>query len=173
MKFQKNIDLVSGGSSITLPLLSKGKIPRHVNHLRIGEAVFLGTSPLTNKRVNKLSTNSFEFLANIVELEKKETYPDGFIGEGNVGHTKPVDERDSIRMDYKALVDFGVIDVDTSYLHPKDKGVEFIGTTSDLTVYNIGENSRKYKTGKTLAFQPNYMAVAQLMNSKFITKKIV
>lgn len=171
MRFQKDINLVSGGSSITLPLLSKGKLPKQVNHLRIGEAAFLGTTPLTNKKFDRLSTNAFEFLGNIVELEKKETVPDGVIGEGNVGHAEVIEENDKIEMEYKALVDFGVVDVDNQNITPKDKNVSFLGTTSDLTVYNLGKNTKHYKTGKTLTFKPNYMAVAQLMNSKYITKK--
>jgi ornithine racemase len=174
MRFNKNIDLVSGGSSITLPLLAKGKIPEKVNHLRIGEAIFLGTTPLTNKKFDRLSTNAFEFHANIVEMEKKETVPDGIIGEGNVGHAELAQtDNDSIEREYKALVDYGVVDVDNNYLKPKDKKVGFLGTTSDLTVYSIGNNTKGYATGKTLAFQPNYMAVAQLMNSKYISKKII
>jgi predicted amino acid racemase len=172
MRFNKDIKLVSGGSSITLPLLSKGKLPKQVNHLRIGEAVFLGTTPLTNKKFDTLSTNSFEFLANIVEMEKKENIPDGVIGEGNVGYNELINNNDPVEMEYKALVDYGVIDVDNSNLIPKDKNVEFLGTTSDLTVYNLGKNKKKYESGKTLRFQPNYMAVAQLMNSKYITKNV-
>jgi len=171
IRFKKDINMISGGSSITLPLLKKGKLPKKVNHLRIGEAVFLGTTPLTNKKFGNLSTNAFEFLANIVELEKKENIPDGVIGEGNVGHAEMTEE-EKIKMEYKALVDFGVVDVNNEYLNPKDKNVNFLGTTSDLTVYNIGTKIKKYSTGKTLSFQPNYMAVAQLMNSKYITKNI-
>lgn len=173
MRFNKNIDLVSGGSSITLPLLSKGKLPTQVNHLRIGEAIFLGTTPLTNKKFDGLSTNSFEFIANIVEMEEKETVPDGIIGDGNVGNTELLTEPNSIELEHKAIVDYGVVDVDNNYLKPKDKNVEFLGTTSDLSVYSIAKNNKGYRTGKTLAFQPNYMAVAQLMNSRYITKNII
>lgn len=172
MRFHKNIELVSGGSSITLPLLSKGKLPRQVNHLRIGEAIFLGTTPLTTKKYDRLSTNAFEFLANIVELEKKENIPDGTLGDGNVGHAVVPDEEETLEREYKALVDFGVIDVDNENIKPKDRHVEFLGTTSDLTVYSLGKNLKQYKTGKTLSFQPNYMAVAQLMNSRYISKNV-
>ena len=43
----------------------------------------------------------------------------------------------------------------------------------DLTVYEVGKNLNasmrlKYKVGATLGFKPNYMAVARLMNSRFI-----
>jgi ornithine racemase len=172
MRFQRDIQLVSGGSSITLPLLSKGKLPRQVNHLRIGEAVFLGTTPLTNKKFDRLSTNSFEFLGNIVELEKKDTIPDGVVGEGNVGHAVNFDEAQELKEEYKALIDFGAVDVDTENIKPKDNSVKFLGTTSDLTVYSLSKNIKQYESRRTMNFQPNYMAVAQLMNSRYITKKV-
>jgi predicted amino acid racemase len=172
MKFNKDLHLISGGSSITLPLLYKGKIPKRVNHLRIGEAVFLGTTPLTNKKFSNLSTNAFEFLGNIVELEKKENMPDGIIGNGNVGHARIENNNSTVEKEFKALIDFGVVDVDYKNLRPKDKNATFLGTTSDLTVYNLGKQKKNYQTGKYLSFRPNYMAVAQLMNSRYITKKV-
>lgn len=173
MRFDRRIELVSGGSSITLPLLSKGKMPQQVNHLRIGEAIFLGTTPLTNRKFDKLSTNAFEFVGNIVEFEKKEMRPDGVIGDGNVGHAELSGEDEASVKEYKAIVDFGLVDVDNSYLEPKDRDINFLGTTSDLTVYSLGNTKRHYSSGKTISFKPNYMAVAQLMNSRYITKEIV
>jgi len=44
--FNHQIPILSGGSSITLPLLGSRKLPPTVNHFRIGEAVFLGSTPL-------------------------------------------------------------------------------------------------------------------------------
>jgi predicted amino acid racemase len=43
-KFNRNLELVSGASSITMPILERGKVPSGINHFRIGEAAFLGTS---------------------------------------------------------------------------------------------------------------------------------
>lgn len=42
-KFNKKIPLVSGGASVTIPLIDKGLIPSGVNHFRVGETLFLGT----------------------------------------------------------------------------------------------------------------------------------
>ena len=42
-----------------------------------------------------------------------------------------------------------------------------------MTVFDVGVNRRRFKTGDTLGFQPDYMAVAKLMNSRFIEKKFV
>lgn len=170
-KFSKEIELISGGSSITLPLIAKNKIPKSVNHFRIGEAVFLGDSPLTGKKFRNLSMDAFEFNANIIEMEHKENAPDGVISEGNVGHANAVTNDE---MSYKAVLDFGVLDVNTEDLIPKESIVKFIGTTSDMTVCNLGSKRRQqYRVGSQIKFKPNYMAVARLMSSKFITKRII
>lgn len=177
-RFNKNLELISGGSSITLPLVKK-KFPKTVNHFRIGESAFLGISPLDGKKFENLSTDTFEYSANIIELEEKESTPDGILSEANVGHTteeKPT--KDDFSKSFKAILDFGSLDVDYNELNPKDKSIEFIGTTSDMTVYDLGQNKKsngqqKYHIGQKIRFSLSYMAVARLMNSKFIEKKII
>ncbi len=170
-KFDRKINLISGGSSITLPLIGQKKIPKLVNHFRIGEAAFLGLTPLTGKKFRNLSTEAFEFDANIIEMEKKESKPDGIISEGNVGHAAEIKNSAN---SYKAILDFGALDVNTDDIKPKDENVKFFGTTSDMTVYDLGTSisKKKYEVGSIIRFKPNYMAVARLMNSKFIEKQI-
>lgn len=175
--FNKKIDLISGGSSITLPLIKKNLVPHSINHFRIGEAAFFGTSPLDDKRFNSLSTNTFNFNANIIEMEEKRNMPDGIIGEGNVGHVVQPEEQDESGKHYRAILDFGLLDVDVNDLKAKDKKINFIGTTSDMTVYDLGKNlnsklKQKYQVGNKIFFKPNYMAVARCMNSKFVDLKI-
>jgi len=176
LTFNRKIDLVSGGSSITLPLVGKGKRPQEVNHFRIGESAFFGTSPFTNKRFRNLSTKGFEFKANIIELAQKDTEPDGLIGNGNIGTVADIESnRDK---SYRAILDFGILDVDIDDIFPIDKNITFAGTTSDMTVYDLGDNKtkdgkQKYSVGKKIIFHPNYMAVARLMNTPFIEKKIL
>lgn len=173
-KFNTNLPLISGGSSITLPLVGKSAMPRNINHLRIGETAFLGTSPYDGKQFLDLSTDTFDYLGNIIELELKETSPDGILTEGNIGHTIDDFEWDH---SYRAILDFGILDVDVQELTPKDPQIQFAGTTSDMSVYDLGpvekEKTCKYKVGDKLKFNPSYMAVARLMNSKFIDKRIV
>ncbi len=173
-KFNKSIDLISGGSSITLPLMDKGKMPPKVNHFRIGEAIFFGVSPLENKRFDNLSEDTFEFEANVIELEKKSSVPDGTVSDASIGH---ISKNNTKGDSYRAIVDYGILDVDYKHLKPKDKEVKFFGTTSDMTVYDIGDNKtpkggRKYIVHSRLKFKPDYMAVARLMNSKFIDKNV-
>jgi len=169
-KYNSKMELVSGGTSITLPLLDTGEVPVGVNHFRIGEAVFLGTSPYDNRRYAGLNTDCFEFESNILELYRKESLP-----EKKVRLTSKSKEELNQREygSYKALVDFGNIDVDPRNLISLDKKVRFFGNSSDLSVYDLGENLREYKTGDVLRFTMKYIGLAQLMNSKYIEKTFV
>lgn len=177
--FKRNLPFVSGGSSITLPLLKKDKIPRGVNHFRIGEAAFLGTSPLYNKRFNELHTDTFTFDANIIELYKKSGHSDDIISDAAIGHSviaDPGNEQNQISLEepsFRAVVDFGMLNVDAQNLKPFSKSVSFFGNSSDMTVYDLGENPKLYKTGDQLSFKPNYMAVAKLMTDRFINKELI
>ncbi len=175
-KFNKKLELVSGGSSITLPVLEQGPVPPGINHFRIGEAVFLGTSPFDNSPFMDLHDDAFTFHSNIIELKKKPSSPDGIIGEGNVGHVSEdaqKNENEQYEKHFRAIMDFGTIDIDPEEeLTCFDKNVNYIGTTSDMTVFEIGKKKGDHNMGECLAFKPNYMGVAKLMYSSHI-KKII
>lgn len=177
-KFNRPLELISGGSSITLPLIELGTVPNEINHFRIGEAVFFGISPYDNDQFMDLSTKTFEFHANIIELEEKDMIPDGVINDANVGHTIDIDESKVGDTTYKAILDFGMLDVDKTDLETIDDSIQFVGITSDMMVIDLGKNEtkdgkRRYKVGDKVKFKPNYMAVARLLNSKFIDLKFV
>lgn len=178
LKHESNLELVSGGTSITLPMVEQGNIPPEINHFRIGEAAFFGMSPYRNERFLELKTNAFKFYCNIIELEQKKIVPDGVINEANIGHTADVDEEDETQMAFKAILDFGILDVDQEDLESTDSNLEFVGITSDMTVVSVGDNKDEngnpvYKVGQELMLKPNYLAVARLLNSRFIDKEFV
>ncbi len=75
----------------------------------------------------------------------------------------------------RKLSDFGLLDVNQDDIEVLDSNLEFVGITSDMLVIDIGNNKtkegkKKYKIGDKIHFKPNYMAVARLLNSKFIDK---
>ena len=176
VKFNKDLKYVSGGTSITLPLIENNTIPKDINHFRVGEAIFFGISPLNNKQFKELSLDTFEFCANIIELEEKKIVPDGIISHGNVGQSADFKEEDVNETSIKAILDFGLLDVDRKDIEFVDENLEYVGITSDMLVVDIGTNTtrdgkKKYSIGDKIHFKPNYMAVARLLNSKFIDKK--
>lgn len=175
-KFNRNLKYVSGGTSITLPLIENKTIPKDINHFRVGEAVFFGVSPLDNKQFKELSTDTFSFTANIIELEEKGIVPEGIICDASIGHSVGFNEKDKSETSIKAILDFGLLDVDKDNIKPIDNDLKFVGITSDMFVIDIGKNKtssgeKKYSVGDKICFKPNYMAVARLLNSKFIAKK--
>ncbi len=175
-KFNKELKFISGGTSITLPLIEMGTMPKEINHFRVGEAAFFGLSPLNNEPFKELSTDTFEFTANIIELEEKKIVPEGIISDANIGHTAEYDEEDINETSVKAILDFGLLDVDQVDIEAEDPNISFVGITSDMLVVDLGTNrtkegKRKYTNGDKIKFKPNYMAVARLLNSKFIAKR--
>lgn len=71
-----------------------------------------------------------------------------------------------------------MLDVDNENIVTLDEGVSFVGITSDMMVVDLGSNKnsdgmKKYRVGDRIRFKPNYMAVARLLNSKFIDKQFV
>lgn len=174
-KFNKELKYVSGGTSITLPLIENKVVPKEINHFRIGEAAFFGLSPLENKQFENLHTETFEFYANIIELKEKKLVPDGIINDANIGHTTDYDENNVQETSYKAILDVGLLDVDKDDIEAEDKDISFVGITSDMLVIDVGANKDKsgnvkYKVGDKIKFKPSYMGVARLLISKFIDK---
>ena len=178
LKHGTKLDLISGGTSITLPLIERQGIPKDINHFRIGEAAFFGRSPLNNERFMDLNTDTFNFYANIIELEEKNLVPDGIRGDAGVGHSIQIPTEQKGETSFKAILDFGLVDVDQEGLTSDDPNIKLVGITSDMTVVEIGDNMDnhgkvKYKVGDTICLDPNYIAVARLLNSKFINKKFL
>lgn len=178
VKFNRDLKYVSGGTSITLPLIENKTIPKDINHFRVGEAAFFGISPFDNQQFKSLSTDTFEFKANIIELEEKKIVPEGIISDGNIGHSADFNQDDVSETSIKAILDFGLLDVEKEDIKVIDEEIKFVGITSDMLVVDIGDNKtkegkKKYKIGDQIHFKPNYMAVARLLNSKFIDKKYV
>lgn len=174
-RFNKKLKYISGGSSITLPLIEQGAIPKDINHFRVGEAAFFGVSPLHNEQFLKLHTDTFAFEANIIELEEKKIVPEGVLSDANIGHTADFDDHDASETTVKAILDVGMLDVDKDDLEALDKDIRFVGITSDMMVVDVGKNRtadglKKYRVGDRIRFRTNYMAVARLLNSKFIDK---
>lgn len=178
LKFNQKINLISGGSSITLPLIDQKMLPKEINHFRIGEAAFFGTSPLYQKQFLNLSTDTFKFFGNIIELKEKKSVPIGNMSGGGIGDVSIIEESDYSRVGLRAILDFGILDVNKDDISVNDKNMKFIGTTSDMTIYEIMNNfdakkETKFKIGNRVYFTPKYMAVARLLSSNFIEKEFI
>ncbi|MBL7105566.1 MAG: alanine/ornithine racemase family PLP-dependent enzyme [Bacteroidales bacterium] len=176
--FNKKIPWVSGGSSVTIPLIYKKLIPKGVNHFRIGETLFFGNNLITGKPIKGMKTDVFKLYAEVIELREKPKMPIGEVGTNVAGESPEFNEKDYGKTSFRAildigLLDIGLLDIDTKNIKPLTKRFHFSGASSDMMVLDIGRNSGKLKIGDLVEFRPDYMGVLRILNSDYIDKKIV
>jgi predicted amino acid racemase len=172
-KFDKKIRWVTAGSSITIPLLLKKLVPAGNNHFRIGETLFFGNNLITGKTIKGMKSDVFRLYAQIIELNEKPLVPIGDLGTNVAGESLEFDEKDFGKTTYRAILDLGLLDIETKNIFPVDKSLDFAGASSDMIVVDLGHNKRKYKVGDFISFKLNYMGVLSILNSNYIDKKVI
>jgi len=173
LKFHRKLPIISAGSSILLPLLLKGQVPKAVNHFRVGESVFLGTDVLSGEPLEGLRADAIQLEAEVVEIKEKNLVP--------VGETSSVTPFEAISPDdavpgqrgYRAIVAVGQLDTNVSGLTPIHPRYKIAGASSDLTVLNIGEDTDGLRLGDTIAFRVNYAALVRLMSGRYVDRAVV
>lgn len=171
-KFNKQIPFVSGGSSITIPLIFQNLLPKGVNHFRVGETLFLGTDVYNNNTLKKMHSDVFKLYAEIIELSEKPIVPNGKLGTNAEGKSFEFNKSNIGKTSFRAILDLGLLDVDESHLLPIDKSIKLVGASSDMLVIDIGMNKRKYKVGDLIEFKMDYMGTLRIINSRYIEKRL-
>ncbi len=168
----RELEIVSGGATTVLPLLVKNGVPKKINHLRLGEGV-VNTQDLPlhwNTEINGLDKDTFILKAQIVELNKKPTYPIGELGVASFGEAGVYEDR-GIRK--RAILAIGNQDLgDSSKLIPKDKNITVLGASSDHTIIDIDDCDKDYKLGDIVEFNILYQAMLFTTQSKSVYKII-
>ncbi len=172
-KFSRKIKYVSGGSSVTIPLISKNLLPKGINHFRVGESLFLGTDIYNNSSLDNMNTDVFTLWAEIIELIEKPKLPDGNMGTNVEGNSTSFDKKLSGKTSSRAIVDIGILDVDEKHIAPVEKNCSIVGGSSDMFVIDLFDNTKNYKVGDLLEFELDYIGTLRVLNSKYIDKKII
>ena len=172
-KFNIHIPWISGGTSVTVPLLLDKQLPKTVNHFRIGEMLFFGLNLFTNKTINGMNNDVFKLFAEIIELYQKPKTPSGIQSINVSGEIPAIDPKDIGKKHYRAILDVGLLDCNPRYMIPDNKEVDIIEASSDMLVLDLGDNSKGLKVGDLMSFTLTYMGVLGLMNSRYIEKQLV
>ncbi len=172
-RFNRRIPWVSGGTSVTIPLLLKNLRPTGVNHFRVGEILYFGLDLFTMKTVEGMRDDVFKLHAEIIELYEKPKVPIGELAENPSGEIAQINEEDYGKKSYRAIIDIGLLDIAPEYLIPDDTNLEVTGASSDMLVVELGETNRNYKVGDLITFKLRYMGALRILNSAYIEKKIV
>lgn len=173
LKFGVQIPFVSGGSSVTIPLIKQGLLPKEVNHFRVGETLFMGTDAYHNVPFKNMDSDIFKLYAEIIELYEKPLIPSGELGSNLEGNVITFDVNNIGKSSVRAIIDIGLLDIDMKHLETTDENVKLAGATSDMVVLDLGENIKKFKVGDQMEFTLDYMGIVRIMNSKYIEKRVV
>lgn len=171
-KFDRQIKYVSGGSSVTIPLIFQNLLPKGINHFRVGETLFLGTDVYNDTKFEKMHSDVFSLYTEIIELMEKSIVPMGEMGTNVEGESYEFNQNNIGETSYRAIIDLGLLDVETEHIELVDKSLKLAGASSDMIVIDIDENKKKYKVGDLVEFKLDYMGLLRIMNSKYIEKKI-
>ncbi len=173
LRFDKKLPIISGGSTVVLPLIKKKLVPKEVNHFRVGEGLYFGADLFDDKTLSGFYSSVFELKAQIIEIGKKPAIPEGEFKENPSGELFEIDEKMYGKSSYRAIIDIGVLDVNPDFLQPKDKNMKIVGSSSDMIVIDLKENPDNLKVGNFIHFDMKYMGVLSLMNSRYIEKVVV
>lgn len=171
-RFNRQIPYVSGGSSVTIPLIYQKLLPAGINHFRVGETLYLGTDLFKNKTFRHMHADVFKLYAEIIELSEKPQVPIGELGQNVEGTTFEFNDEDKAKRSYRAILDMGLLDVEQGHIFLADKDLSVVGASSDMFVVDLGENEKNYKVGDLMEFNMDYMGVLRAINSRYIDKRV-
>jgi len=171
-RFNRQIPYVSGGSSVTIPLLLQNLLPKGINHFRVGETLFLGTDVYNDVPLKDMQNDVFRLYSEIIELIEKPMMPSGETATNVDGLSFELVEELVGKTTYRAIIDIGLLDVDQKHIKPIDSNISFVGASSDMLVIDLGVNKKGYKVGDLLEFTMDYMGVLRIINSKYVEKKV-
>ena len=167
-KFNYKFKVVSGGNSTSYKMLQEGRIPKTINHLRLGESIFFGNIPCYDEPISNMYQYNFVLKAQIVELKRKPSVPWGDSSELNSNGDK-IEYIDK-GMRKRAIVAIGRQDVRVEQIVPKDSKVEILDGSSDHLILDVTESSIPYKVGDIVEFRLNYSSVLSLMTSNYVKR---
>ncbi|MEA5036400.1 alanine racemase [Cloacibacillus evryensis] len=169
----RELEVVSGGNTTSIPLMVSGKMPKKVNNLRIGEAITVPCDLAGHWHcpVEGLSNEGLILRAEVIEVGSKPTHPIGELGVNCFGSYSDYEDRGVRR---RALVALGAFDIGAcDKLIPQDKGVKILGASSDHMIIDIEDSSVNYGLGDVMSFTLHYQAMLFATANPFITKKYV
>lgn len=173
-KFSQKIDGVSGGSSVMVPLLLKGIVPKGINHFRVGETLFFGVDLFSGDIIPGMKEDVFTLHSEIIEITEKPELPYGQLEENPSGEKFEMQHEDFERTHKRGILDIGLLDISKAdYVVPMDENVSIIGASSDMLVVDLNKTKKNYKVGDLVSFKLKYMGALRVMNSRYIDKRFI
>ena len=177
LKYSARLPILSGGSSIFLPMLLEGRVHGDFNHFRIGDSLFLGTDIINGGVLPGMRDDVITLEAEVIEVKQKSLNPSVETME-STPFSRVDDDGDNSsptpgERGYRALVAVGQLDTEVGGLTPINKSYKIAGASSDIAVINLGPSQGDLQVGSSISFRCNYAAFVRLMNGSDIPKHTI
>lgn len=159
------VNILSGGGTNLLKMIWDGKIPDFINHIRVGEGIFLGVDAIKREPLLGLRQDTFRLDVELIEVKKKPSKPWG--ERTKDAFEEEVDFKDEGIM-IRGIASIGRQDVILSGIKV-DKDIKIIGASSDHMVLNLNRRP-DLKVGDIISFRLNYSGVLSTFTSPYIEK---
>lgn len=169
----RKLEVVSGGSTSSVPLLMSNKMPKGINQLRLGECLAVPCDLIDywNCPLPGLRNDGILLKAEIIELERKPSMPQGTIGRNAFGTECQYHDRG---IHCRAVLGLGVLDIgDESKLIPCDEGVKILGASSDHIIADVEDCPLPLAVGDCLTFELHYQAMLFACTGNSVEKRII
>ncbi|SCY57104.1 ornithine racemase Orr [Alkaliphilus peptidifermentans] len=166
----KPLDIISGGNSSSFYLVDNSEILPQINHLRFGEAILLGVESTYGRIIPESYQDTFQLVAEIIEIKTKPSVPIGEIGRDAFGNVPTFEEKGIMK---RAILAVGKQDLSTHPITPVDTEAEVLGGSSDHLIIDITHCNKDYKVGDEMVFQLSYGAMLGLMTSEYVYKNFI
>lgn len=170
LRFDKHIPLVSGGTTVTIPLLLRNQLPKGVNHFRVGEALFFGKDLFSDGTIGGMHNDVLELYSQVIEIAEKPKVPSGDLGMNPQGKMADIDKDEYGETSYRAILDIGYLDINPDHLINVQDDVKIADASSDMLILDVGDNKEGYEVGDFIRFRMKYMGALGIMNSDYIDK---
>lgn len=159
---------VSGCNSSALELIASGRMPKRVNHARIGEGILLGRETIRRQAWPGTFQDAFLVHAEVLELKRKPSLPIGETAEDAFGDIPAFEDRGEVD---RALLNVGREDVDIRGLTPLDSRLSILGGSSGYLILDATGARGDIRVGDEITFAPNYSALLTAMTSEYMEKR--
>jgi predicted amino acid racemase len=168
--FDISINRISAGNTATTILLEEKELISEINNLRIGEGILLGTDIINERLFKDLNHYNFRLRAEVVELQKKPSSPEGDMAFGGQGRNQLIEDK-GVRK--RAILAVGKQDIDYHGLYPIDSGIEVLGASSDHLILDVSDLEKDLKVGDIITFKMNYSSMLRAMTSEYVEKNYI
>ena len=164
------LQYVSAGNSSSIEWMLSGRMPKEINHLRLGESILFGRETCDGIRLPQTHDDVFILRAEVIESAVKPSRTEGTAHLDAFGKPPAITDRGNHR---RILLGIGREDIVPEGLFPVEPGLHILGASSDHMIADAEEMTFVPQPGDVLSFRMNYAALLHAMTSEYVGKEYV